>query len=529
MMPPFGNRLRKACTVAAQLLLLGGCCSRGCCSEGCSCTSSAADMASRPEAREASDRVESPASGPVKRAWVLVRVREVDSEKRLYEVRQELQLETTSGVKPFLIASFTESATFHEKGTRKLLTGLAHESFELVFAPDGHALALSSDKGETWDVVALDAGEPLHCMHLSLPSKSGDGDDIWAAAPSTRDLALRLLSARAIGEYHEDWGAETSAELRRAERFACSHKDDAELAMLFASYVTGPTRTWEDDDDFVVECLRDSMKKHAEVGQFLRETMSNRGEPTARGRAVAAQALAWSADASFEESLAREAIRATFFGPETHTEDRDSVAQGFTEALSIAVQARKEASEPVLAALLALTCRRNAAHPSRVDSMYPASVREAGVRAFLVLGPDTVHRAQEVLASTLLDACEHEPDFADYEDRRNLAWATAALVRKVPPTSPSVEKALSAAARYRDPARSIDATMSFGGIRAYGALGLGMLATDSARAILEELAAKECTTPVQDSTDADAFWAAPTLEQVHGRPVACWAKIALQG
>lgn len=121
-------------------------------------------------------------------------------------------------------------------------------SYALRFAPDAHALALSTDGARTWrnfDLTTLTdpVAQPFWCPHRAFASL-----DPW---PSSRALALEILAAsdptssaarvhRApdapewpIGHEraHGDLGWRTDFE--GATRYACAHRDDAELQAAF--------------------------------------------------------------------------------------------------------------------------------------------------------------------------------------------------------------------------------------------------------------------------------------------------------
>jgi hypothetical protein len=61
----------------------------------------------------------------------------------------------------------------------------------LRFAPDGHALALSLNRGETWFYVGLDVGDgALVCHHVELATA-----ELWSGVPETRALVLEILAS----------------------------------------------------------------------------------------------------------------------------------------------------------------------------------------------------------------------------------------------------------------------------------------------------------------------------------------------
>lgn len=117
-------------------------------------------------------------------------------------------------------------------------------AYALRFAPDAHALALSTDGARTWTNVDLTCltgptAQPFWCPHRSYATL-----DRW---PSSRALALEILAASdpnsAAARIHRapdaaTWPIERERPHRNtgwrtdfegATRYACAHRDDAEL------------------------------------------------------------------------------------------------------------------------------------------------------------------------------------------------------------------------------------------------------------------------------------------------------------
>lgn len=159
-------------------------------------------------------------------------------------------------------------------------------SFMLQVAPDGHALALSSDGGSHWNYVALDAGSaPLYCRHLSF-SVPPQGD-LWNAAPTTRHLALEILKTQVDldQQAHDDTKGHAihegsfTLELAGAVRFACGHPEDETLRQELTEALIRPG----DQIDFggprrdeVTQEMADCIARYARDDQTLRERLIHR-------------------------------------------------------------------------------------------------------------------------------------------------------------------------------------------------------------------------------------------------------------
>lgn len=125
-------------------------------------------------------------------------------------------------------------------------------TYTLRFAPDAHALALSTDGARTWTNVDLTpltgpTAQPFWCPHRTFSSL-----DPW---PSSRALALEILAASdpnsAAARVHRapdaaEWpiGHERAhrdvawrTDFHGATRYACAHRDDAELQTAFNTAV----------------------------------------------------------------------------------------------------------------------------------------------------------------------------------------------------------------------------------------------------------------------------------------------------
>ena len=105
-----------------------------------------------------------------------------------------------------------------------------HPTVRLAMAPDGHAVALSRDEGQSWTYVAFDTSPPLYCPHRAGLSSA----DLWSAAPTTAAFATERLktatdAASALAHAGRlDWRYE--GELEAAATYVCAHADEAPLA-----------------------------------------------------------------------------------------------------------------------------------------------------------------------------------------------------------------------------------------------------------------------------------------------------------
>ncbi|MBX7083670.1 MAG: hypothetical protein K1X88_30960 [Nannocystaceae bacterium] len=184
---------------------------------------------------------------------------------------------------------------------------LRKPAFDLRFAPDGHALALSLDGGSSYELVALDLGEPLYCAHEHFVP----GDD-FAGAPSSRRVALDVLASadppQGTGTLHLVPGEYPRArerfvaELAAARAWACSQPQDAELreAVVAALVRPGSQIFATSDETPLVRCVAAIARDHAELRAPLLAALE-RGEQTQRTRA--ALALAHSHSPEIRETL----------------------------------------------------------------------------------------------------------------------------------------------------------------------------------------------------------------------------------
>lgn len=182
-------------------------------------------------------------------------------------------------------------------------------SAELRFAGDGHALALSRDKGATWVYVALDAGdEPFFCSHASC-----SGPDPWSGAPTTRALVLEILASSmqegaTKGRNHatrdeqppSSLQQEAIPEFRAAVGYAGAHLADAELrlALARAMLLPGEQLGHANVANQALAAVVSAAKEHADVRELMQKA-----EPDEYGRLL--EALGRIADPAAQDRLAK--------------------------------------------------------------------------------------------------------------------------------------------------------------------------------------------------------------------------------
>ncbi len=111
------------------------------------------------------------------------------------------------------------------------LNARARAQLTAAFAPDGHALALSDDRGASYRYLALDTGEsPMFCAHQRFALPRGASD--WSAAPTTDRLAMDILqSSPAAGASNHHAGHGFARELRASLRYATRDESGDDMAI----------------------------------------------------------------------------------------------------------------------------------------------------------------------------------------------------------------------------------------------------------------------------------------------------------
>lgn len=263
--------------------------------------------------------------------------------------------------------------------------------YTISFAPDGHALGVSSDDGTRFHYVALDLPTPTICPHrtFALP---------WLNAPSTRTLVLEILaSSRGDAAAHTDQGGQSiaPAELSAAWRYACDRPTDDELA---AALVRAATRRgielWlgsDPDWEALEECLgRLSSARRALHHELLATVASpDVEEDYFLQRGTAAGALAASdGDSAAQDAVAR-ALLSEVARPGELPRACELRAQ-LAFALARITTSRRAASAVTVAALEAIVlapeeCRSNASgRIARVHGIRGlAAIPDREARAFL--------------------------------------------------------------------------------------------------------------------------------------------------
>ncbi len=242
-------------------------------------------------------------------------------------------------------------------GTQKLLLDSAASSdgdrvkvfraAKLEFAPDGHALVLSLDKGASWSYVALDTDEPFYCAHASF-----SGQDPWARAPTTRTLVLEILASSTepgvtSGRNHASrsdqapYGLPEAVlpEFSAAVSWAGAHLDDAQARLALAKALLLPGEQLGDArvDDKALASVVIAAREHADVREFLQSAALD--DP---GRLL--DALGRIADAPAQDRLAQIVSTGEQDAP---TEVGDTRLHEALHALVAATLSRKSGSEAV--------------------------------------------------------------------------------------------------------------------------------------------------------------------------------------
>lgn len=201
--------LARLCLILAALFVSAGC-------STCQGEQGAdgAKVGATDPGRLASAEVDAPAGCAWKRAAVRVTETRTRGRHPQHVCRHSLWLDDGTGFKlAKTLFTFRGGIGPAELGAK----------YAIDFAPDGHALAVSTD-GAEWTYVGLDAGKhPTHCRHQSFAGKAGDGS-IWNNAPTTRALALDILT-----DHRNARHGSYMTELDDSFHYAQEHPDDAEL------------------------------------------------------------------------------------------------------------------------------------------------------------------------------------------------------------------------------------------------------------------------------------------------------------
>ncbi|HEV8320167.1 MAG TPA: hypothetical protein VG389_01030 [Myxococcota bacterium] len=400
----------------------------------------------RPAVRDASPTVVAPPGGRYRSARVRVDYRAGGSTLTSGwsdVVTHTLILGAAAGETSFVLDEFPLGGGPGDSATDELIA-MVDAQFTLRFAPDGHALALSTDGGHVFRYAALDAGE--HLLYCRRYTFAGEGDDLWASAPTTRAIALEILGTvapPAVSAHPSADHALTRWE-REAEAAAgvvCAHRDDAALALALAHAVverahpfwlasTGPASP----QPAALACLGDAARLYPAVSRILVDVLLAADREELEGREHAAEALGRAADADTQDVLARVAT-----GP------MPAPASGVPTcwlrgklawALASVTTRRHAASD---AAFTALTALASAPGPCP-DEPAGKMARIAAVRGLAALADP---RARAALTALAPESCPGElppwpAEFAYFNEPEGggdfpiACWARAALARAVP-------------------------------------------------------------------------------------------------
>lgn len=243
---------------------------------------------------------------------------------------------------------------------------LLDPKFDLRFAPDGHALAVSIDGGATFRPVLFDLDAPMFCRHESFGA-----DALWDGVPSSRSIALDILASAdpPIGEHrlHLEVGEyprareRFSTELKVARAYACARPDDAELREAIVAALLRPGAQISVTSDYapLVECAAALARDHAELRPRLLEVLAGGDHELRSGAALA---LAQSDDEAVQHALATAVASLPPACPmptptdqQVECADRRFLRNAFAWSLGVVSQQRRALPADALAAALALS------------------------------------------------------------------------------------------------------------------------------------------------------------------------------
>jgi hypothetical protein len=184
---------------------------------------------------------------------------------------------------------------------------LRQGQMELRLAPDGHALAFSVVKGEGFRYVGLDTtGAPLFCPHVTFGR--GASGDVWAVAPTTRDLALGILGASTgtPSAHLPAPSARIDDEFIAATAYACALPSDPALSRALAQAVAMQDSPVTNDTtvDPLVSCVEQRAKDDVAVRALLEPAVSAQATAMEHAAMRSARALSASDDVAVADGLA---------------------------------------------------------------------------------------------------------------------------------------------------------------------------------------------------------------------------------
>lgn len=229
-------------------------------------------------------------------------------------ITHTLVLKGASGERRVLIDSAGEWEEIYSEIKNRL--------YDIQFAPDCHALALSINGKKDYRYVALDSGDrPFYCRHRIIHAA---GSDLWTNAPTTRSLVLEILGSNTTMTTgkdinHADIMPESIdihnygdldrmnrleynflPELWGAVSFSAAHPEDAGVrsALARALFMPGHQLDKSDDEDAVSSLAGLLARTNGDVRDIL--TQELRGPYFSR----AAKSLANTPDRRVQELLA---------------------------------------------------------------------------------------------------------------------------------------------------------------------------------------------------------------------------------
>jgi len=277
------------------------------------------------------------------------------------EVAHWLEVERNGATERVLLGRWllqTGSADAHRAGRRANMT--------LAFAPDGHAIAVSTDGGKTHQYVVLDHGAGFAC-----------GRGPAAVPPPTRDVVLGSL--REFGLLRD----KRTCDPQGAARVGCARVADDEFwAVLAPEIVT--SRLVDSERDPLVECAQKAARERPATRAILIAALSK--GPAELG--AAAEALANGDAEEVQIALARDLAALAAKG---ESEACWALAKA-TWALASITARRKALPDAVRAAMLTL---------ARGPAACPSELSGKGARVYAVAALAAVKAPElEALAAT---------------------------------------------------------------------------------------------------------------------------------
>jgi len=315
---------------------------------------------------------------------------------------------------------------------------MASAKYNLVVAPDGHAIAFSMDNS-SWDVARFDAGAVIFLDFLNPVTATSV--DVLSKAPSTATAARAFLQSAERGDFDKKYSLyryNFKVGLLGAVSYACHAPSDHVTRATLGRYAFGsPPHEMSDFSSTLTQSLADCAgdiafsdpATMALLKGLIPTSKTRPWEKGARLRDIVALALSRARDSATQEMLAEYAT--------THRENQPD-CNDYAEIWALARITSTLGSAPPKTLSLLLQVAEQAVPGKYPDGLHSDSVSSA-IRGLAVLSDS---RAKSVLKrAAKKSGCDDMPDklppFVNYEldylegfSSSPRCWAALALKSK---------------------------------------------------------------------------------------------------